>query len=90
MTVYDLIFIACLHLNQGATCKQQMLDCVLATRDQNILEYSKKTDFKKQSAEEFLSSQPQADWQAWVLDCALKPMPTPTGKPMKQKYKGID
>lgn len=75
MNVYELIFLACLQMNQGAACKQQMLDCVLTIRNQHVLTYTQKTDFKKQSADEFLNGQPQADWQSWVLDCAVKQLP---------------
>jgi len=75
MTVYDLIFMACLSLNQGSQCKQQMLTCVLQQRDAEVTHHMQNSDFKKMTPDQFLNSQPQADWQKWVLDCAQKQKP---------------
>ena len=70
MNVYDLIFMACLSLAQGNTCKQNLLKCTIDKRDTQLQEFLSKTDFKKLTPEEFLNAQPQADWPGWVLDCS--------------------
>ena len=71
MNIYDLIFMACLQLGQPATCKQQMLQCVLEKRDSELKAFMAQ-DHKKLSAEQFLNAQPQAKWDQWTLDCAFK------------------
>jgi hypothetical protein len=94
MNIYDLIFMACLSLNQGAQCKQQMLDCVLQTRDADLKLFLKKTHFRTLTPDRFLTTQPQADWTTWTLNCAQKqglylneiqPLPRPSVGPSNTK-----
>ena len=80
MNIYDLIFMACLSLGQPASCKDELLKCVLERRDSEIKPFLL-SDLKKLSPEQFLNSQPQAKWYEWTLDCAYgkkKPKATTT------------
>jgi hypothetical protein len=69
MNIFDLVFMACLSLGQPSTCKDELLKCVLEKRDSDLKSFIA-SDVKKLTPDQFLSSQPQAKWAEWTLDCA--------------------